>query len=467
MRRLELFFLVIRVPLDFLAIFGAALAAYFLRFGTIYADIRPATQIISFSNYVLIAILVSAIWVGLLAASGLYSRQGYKFFEEVFKITVSISTGFALVVFFLFFQREFFASRFILLAGWILAIVFVAISHAGLRATIRILHRRGLRLRRAIIIGSGRSAQILKQTFDAHPEFGIKIAATLHSHIDFDPRSSNIDEIIYAADTWDEAVFESLARVAEDKHLTFKYAADFYNGSRASIEVTALSGIPLVELKKTPLEGWGALSKRIVDILLSFFLLVLLSPPLLLIALAVKLTSAGPVIFRNIRVGQYGGEFETLKFRTMYAERSIGPQFPNSEKNLEVERELIVRQGIKNGPVYKIKNDPRVTPVGKFLRRTSLDELPQLWNVLRGEMSLVGPRPHQPREVEQYSREQKKIFLIKPGITGLAQISGRSDLSFDEESRLDLYYMEHWSHSLDLTILLRTLAAVLRKKGAY
>lgn len=467
MRRSEIFFLVVRAPLDFLAIFLAALAAYFLRFGTVFADWRPATQIISFGNYVIVSLAVALIWVGIIALSGIYAHSRAKFFEEVFKIIVSISTGFALVIFLLFFRREFFASRFILLAGWILSIFFIVLAHGGLRATIRILHSHGLRLRRAIIVGSGKSAQILKETFDAHPEFGIKVAATAHSHMDLDKELSDIDEIIYAADTWDEQVFGALSALAEDKHFSFKYAADFYNGSRASIEVTALSGVPLVERKYTPLEGWGAFSKRSADICLSFLLLILLVPLLAVIAFFVKLTSRGPVIFKNVRVGQFGKNFETLKFRTMIASRSIGPQFPNSEKNLEFERELIAKQGIKNGPVYKIKNDPRVTSVGRFLRRTSLDELPQLWNVLKGEMSLVGPRPHQPREVEQYSREQKKIFLIKPGITGLAQISGRSDLSFEDESRLDMYYMEHWSQTLDLTILFRTLWTVIRRKGAY
>lgn len=466
MRRLELFFLVARVPLDFIAISLAALVAYFLRFGTVFADWRPATQIISFNNYLIVSLFVSAVWVGILAASGLYGTSRLKFFNEIFKIIVSLSAGFAAVIFFLFFRREFFASRFILLAGWILAVIFVVFSHLIMRAVRKYLYRRGVGLRRAALVGSGRIAGILLESFKAHPELGVFIAFNFPELSD-ENFATDIDEIIYADEHWDEDAFSRIAKVAEKHHLSLKYAADFWKGPRASVDITALFGIPLVELKKTPLEGWSRVVKRVFDVTVSALLLVLLSPFLLLMALAIKLGSEGPIIFKNTRVGQYGRSFGTLKFRTMKSEFCIGPQFPNSEGALRYEAELIGKQGIKNGPVYKIKNDPRVTPIGRFLRATSIDEMPQLWNVLRGEMSLVGPRPHQPREVENYADGQKRVFLIKPGLTGLAQISGRSDLSFEEESRLDIYYMEHWRLSFDLIILAKTVLAVLRGKGAY
>lgn len=466
MRRLELFFFVARVPLDFIAIAAAALSAYFLRFGTVFADWRPATQIISFNNYLIVSLLISAAWIGILALSGIYGTSRLKFLNEIFKIIVSLSTGFAAVIFFLFFKREFFASRFILLAGWLLAIVFVVLLHLLMRSVRKYFYRRGIGLRRAALIGSGRTAEILFNSFKLHPELGVAIAFNF-AQISDDGFVGEIDEIIYADEKWNAEVFSRIARLAEDRHLSLKYAADFWSGPRSSVDITALFGIPLVELKKTPLEGWPRVVKRIFDIIVSTFFLILLSPFLLLIALAVKLGSEGPVIFKNPRVGQYGKIFNTLKFRTMKAEFCIGPQFTNSEETLRYEAELIGKQGIKDGPVYKIKNDPRVTVFGRFLRAASLDELPQLWNVLRGEMSLVGPRPHQEREVEKYAPEARRVFLIKPGITGLAQISGRSDLSFEEESRLDIYYMEHWRLSLDLVILFKTIFAVLRKKGVY
>ena len=180
----------------------------------------------------------------------------------------------------------------------------------------------------------------------------------------------------------------------------------------------------------------------------------------------VMIETGGPVLYRNERVGYKGVTFATLKFRTMLQKYCIGPQFKNSKDALAFEQQLIKEQNTKEGPLYKIKNDPRVTAVGRILRRLSIDELPQLFNVLGGSMSLVGPRPHQPREVEQYERHHKAVHDIRPGITGLAQISGRSDLSFEEEIRLDTFYMEHWSLLMDFIIVLKTPFILLRKRKA-
>lgn len=159
--------------------------------------------------------------------------------------------------------------------------------------------------------------------------------------------------------------------------------------------------------------------------------------------------------------------FKVYKFRSMRANLSVGDQFGDQKAALELEEKLIRERGIKPGPVYKIKNDPRVTRIGGFLRRFSIDELPQLFNVLVGDMSLVGPRPHQPREVEKYERHHRRVLMIRPGITGLAQVSGRSDLSFDDEVRLDMFYIENWTPLMDLAILLKTPFTVFSRKGAY
>jgi lipopolysaccharide/colanic/teichoic acid biosynthesis glycosyltransferase len=168
----------------------------------------------------------------------------------------------------------------------------------------------------------------------------------------------------------------------------------------------------------------------------------------------IKATSRGPVIFRQTRVGRDGEEFVVHKFRTMHVDA-------------EARLTELKRHNDASGPLFKMRSDPRVTPVGRWLRRFSLDELPQLWNVLKGEMSVVGPRPPLPREVEHYEDEARRRLLVKPGVTGLWQVSGRSDLSWDDSVRLDLYYVENWSPLLDLVILVRTLVAVVRGTGAY
>ncbi|MFH1427087.1 MAG: sugar transferase, partial [Patescibacteria group bacterium] len=187
---------------------------------------------------------------------------------------------------------------------------------------------------------------------------------------------------------------------------------------------------------------------------------VIFSPVLFLVALIIKLDSKGPVIYKNERVSR-AGTFNLYKFRSMKIQHCVGKEY-GDQTALNYEKELISSQNTKAGPVYKIKEDPRLTRVGKFIRRWSLDELPQFYNVLIGNLSLIGPRPHQAREVEKYEHHHKGVLTIKPGLTGLAQISGRSDLGFEEEVKLDTYYIENWSLLFDLAILLRTPLAVFK-----
>ena len=196
-------------------------------------------------------------------------------------------------------------------------------------------------------------------------------------------------------------------------------------------------------------------------------MLVITSPITIVSSIIILIESGSPILFHNERIGEHRKKFNVLKFRSMKKEFCVGKQFNNQTEALEFEKKLIEQQGIKEGPVYKIKNDPRVTNFGKFIRKWSIDEFPQFINVIIGNISLVGPRPHQPREVEKYKKHHQKIFEIKPGITGLAQISGRSDLEFDDEAKLDIFYIENWSPRLDLYILLKTLFVVFAKKGAY
>jgi len=197
-----------------------------------------------------------------------------------------------------------------------------------------------------------------------------------------------------------------------------------------------------------------------------FFLLIITSPILIASAIIILVESGWPIIFKNTRVGESGKKFETYKLRSMFQKHSIGKQFKNREQALKFEKQLIKNQNTKKGPLYKIKNDPRITKFGRLIRRWSVDEFPQFINVIKGDMSLVGPRPHQPREVENYELHHKKAHTVRPGITGLAQISGRSDLSFEEENRLDIFYIENWSLLMDIAILMKTPWAVLKRRKA-
>jgi exopolysaccharide biosynthesis polyprenyl glycosylphosphotransferase len=221
------------------------------------------------------------------------------------------------------------------------------------------------------------------------------------------------------------------------------------------VHVSPVEGLPLMWVDQPRFTGVRRLVKRAVDLFGSLLLLALAAPFLVLLALAVRFTSRGPAIYRSVRTGQDGRAFNVYKFRSMYVDAD------------QRRAELILLNESDGGMLFKIREDPRVTPVGRFLRKFSLDELPQLFNVLCGSMSLVGPRPPLPDEVERYNPHVHRRLLVKPGMTGLWQVSGRSDLSWDESVRLDLYYVENWSLTLDLAIIARTIWAVARSRGAY
>ena len=243
-------------------------------------------------------------------------------------------------------------------------------------------------------------------------------------------------------------------RLCERLGTSFKLVPDLYELSLSRIDMEAIEGIPLIGIKQASINYTQRIVTRVVDIVVAILLLVLGLPFWLCIALAIRLTSSGAIVYKQTRIGKNGRPFKVYKFRTMYK---------NAEDGLA---DLLARNEAQ-GPLFKIKDDPRVTAVGKFLRRTSFDEFPQLLNVIKGEMSLVGPRPPLPHEVVQYEEWQKGRLAIKPGMTGLWQVRGRSDISFDEGVLMDLYYIENWSLRLYFQILLRTIPAVLFSRGAY
>jgi len=209
----------------------------------------------------------------------------------------------------------------------------------------------------------------------------------------------------------------------------------------------------LIEIRGTPLDGWGKVYKRVFDFIISLLLIIILSPIFLILGIIIKSSSRGSIFVALPRVGVKGKIFKTYKFRSMIKGAH------------QLKSKMMAYNERIDGPLFKMKNDPRVTKFGGWLRRTSLDELPQLFNVLKGEMSLVGPRPHEPEEVSKYQRGYKKLLTVKPGITGMAQVSGRSNLLFAEEAKLDVFYIENWSLLLDLIILSKTPIAIFKKEA--
>lgn len=460
MKRTDLLFAALLVPLDFAALWLAGWTAYSLRFSHI-SGILPAATAIPFRPYLGIIAIVAAVWVGILAIAGVYAVRQRPLSAELGRIFLGASTSVLLIIVTIFFRREFFTSRFIILAGWVLGVLFVWFVHILVRSIQRALLRRGLGVRSIVVFGNDATTNNLLVAFRAHPVLGFRVVQHfpdigLESLEKFDMllAQGDIDEAWIADPTIPKPQTLQLYDRCSTSNVVFKYAADIFDTQAGNIDIHDVAGVPVIEIKRTPLDGWGRILKRVVDLVGAVILIAILAIPCLLVAVMIKLDSAGPVFMRLDRVGQGQKKFRLWKFRSMVRDAQI------------LKPQLVEQNERGDGPLFKIKNDPRITRVGRFIRRTSIDELPQLLNVVTGDMSLAGPRPHEPEEVARYEKLHKKLLAIKPGMTGMAQISGRSNLTFEDEVKLDLYYIEHWSLGLDLQIMLRTPAAVLNTRNA-
>ena len=352
----------------------------------------------------------------------------------------------------------------------------LALSLTARYAARKVLHRRqahGRNLRHVIVVGSHASAQQLKWRLDREPYCGMKvIGVCLPQGFAIDMSSLGVpvlgdlkdvaavvrrihcDAIAVTADgATRDNYLRALSWALEGTGVEMLVDPGLVEVAGPRMHIRPLMGVPLLHIQEPHFTGWRRLVKRTFDLLLTTVGLVFIIPVMLVIGLAIKLQDGGPVIFRQRRIGRGGETFTMLKFRSMVIDAE------SRKANL-----MVVNEG--KGGLFKLRHDPRVTPVGKFLRDFSLDELPQLFNVLQGSMSLVGPRPHLGAELEQMPIEAKRRCLVTPGLTGLWQVSGRSDLAGDEAVRLDLRYVENWSLTMDVLILWKTVSAVLRRAGA-
>jgi len=372
-----------------------------------------------------------------------------------------------------FFFRPFRYSRLIFFYAGVLITLFLGLSRLVKRMVRRHLRRRGLGVDRLLIVGAGEIGRTVMRNIVAHPALGYHIVGFVDdapekggtdigrfkalgstANIPRLVKEMAIDEVIITLPWMYHRKIVSIIAQCEREKVRVRIVPDIFQMTLSHLDVEDLGGVPMIGVKEVTITRAQQLTKRTIDIVLSSVGLVLLLPLFLLLAVAVKLDSSGPVFFRQIRVGKGERLFACFKFRSMHE----GADAKKSElRNLNE----------ADGVFFKIRNDPRITRVGRFLRRTSLDELPQLFNVLMGHMSVVGPRPAPPDEVQRYLAWHKRRLEVPPGMTGLWQVSGRSELTFDEMVLLDLYYIENWSPLLDLQIMLRTLPTVITGEGAY
>jgi exopolysaccharide biosynthesis polyprenyl glycosylphosphotransferase len=326
---------------------------------------------------------------------------------------------------------------------------------------------------RAVIVGAGEVGRTVMRAMVAHPDLGYEIVG----FVDDDPAKGTtdigrfkglgsldnlavlvqdeaIDEVIITLPWQYHRKIMAIMAQCERENVRARIVPDLFQMTLSRMTITEMAGIPLIGVRQVHISPFTRLMKRAVDVAFSLLVLIFTAPLMGLIAMAIKLDSPGPVLFRQGRMGKGGKPFTVCKFRSMM----IGA---------DEQKELLRDLNEADGPIFKIKDDPRVTRLGRWLRRFSLDELPQFYNVLRGDMSIIGPRPPLPEEVTQYQPWHMRRLEIAPGITGLWQVSGRSELPFDEMALLDIYYVEQWSPALDLKILLRTVPTILFGDGAY
>lgn len=467
MKRSELFFTFLQIPIDLAMIVASFAIAYWLR---TYFEFVPIIYVEPLFDYLKFVVITLPIWLTVFVFAGLYSiksRNGR--LEELGKIIVGVSAAVAILLAWLFLSRTFFFSRLIVVYVWFIAIFMMIVGRSFIHFLQRFLYRWGIGIHRVMILGENSSSRFIIFELKNNKNLGYKIVKIIDENgidkLDKIIQRLSIDEIIVANPHIGSNKISKILEFCRLHQLSFKMTPDLFLVRSSHVDIKTLAGVPMLEFRRTPLDGWGRIIKRIGDLIGSLLLLIILSPILILTALLVKLTSKGPILFSQERVGFQNKPFSFLKFRSMGIEYCTGRNY-GGKKADEVLRKLN-KYNEADGPVFKIKNDPRLTPIGKILRRTSVDELPQLLNVLRGQMSLVGPRPPLPEEVAKYNNYQRQRLGVKPGITGLWQVSGRSDLNFDEWVKLDVYYIEHWSLWLDFQIFLKTILVVLRGRGAY
>ena len=469
----------IRMITDVLIVVIGFSIAYWLRYTVeLGGPVLPEAQqpLSYFRN---IVVLLAILTIIVLQVRGLYRMPRWAtLLDEALVLSGGVVISTAIVVLYAFFL-QFSPSRAMFIIAPIVIIAMLITKRVIVRFVRERFWLRGIGVDRVIVVGAGQAGQRLMQWLLGQPQLGYQVVGFVDdgpTEVDLAiatqrrvirpqhlGRSADvgaivvrerIDEVIIALPPTQHEQMVWIMEQCRECDVEFKLVPDLFELAMDQVHIHEVAGLPLIGLKSAKIAGWNYFVKRAMDIAISTVVLIGLSWLFLLFALLIKLDSSGPVFFRQERVGRNGRRFMCFKFRTMV-------------QDAEMKKAELQNMYGDHPFFFKDKNDPRRTRVGKFLRRSSLDELPQFFNVFLGEMSFVGPRPGVPAEVSRYDEWHRDRLLVTPGLTGLWQVSGRSNLTFDEMVRLDLYYAEHWSPWLDIKIMLRTLPAVLTGRGAY
>ncbi len=464
------FFLVIG---DFLALMGAFVSAFILR---VTLDNRP-TVLIGSHEYLKIFLLLLPFWLIIFALLGLYNKNTYENrFSEFGRLIIGSFIGILFVISYSYITNTpIFPARLVTVYGFLLALCFMLLFRTLARAIRRSLFAYGLGVNSVLIVGDTQITDELIRSIKNTHVSGYQVVGVVskkgRSDTDiavfrsFDeaveklknkPLHSIIQTELYAA-TEDNS---EILTFAQENHVAYRFVPGNSELFVGNIEVDLFQSIPVIAVHQTALVGWGRIVKRLFDIVVGSIGLVVALPFMSIIAVMIKLFDPGPVFFRQERLGRFGGRFKIFKFRTnKMAYNGLLPE----EAFAKMGKPELAIKFRKNGDF--LAHDPRFSRLGVFLRKSSLDELPQLINVVRGDISLVGPRALVPRELDKYDKKNL-ILSVKSGMTGLAVISGRKSISFEERRKLDLYYVQNWSFWNDIVILAKTISIVLFHRGA-
>lgn len=466
----------VTIVTDILLINLAFLMAYVARY--VWQWFRPVLFLEPYRDYLGQQLVLTVLLALAYRYTGVWRRRrGELWLDEVARIITATAAGIMLMMAVTFFLQPSPFSRLLIFWALLFIVLFISVSRLLRRWTLAVLYRRGIGVDRALVVGAGETGRSLVQTLLARPDLGFSVVGYLDNGRGEDaglgriPRLGDYSELEkhLTAHAQVHTVFITLPgsmqaqllkllQVCQQNEVRALVVPDLLQLSLNRVEFTNMAGVPLLGVRDMAAFGHISRAGRMLKRALDLAIIVLFSLPTLLvmgvIALGIKLDSPGPIFYASPRVGREGRQFMMYKFRSMVA---------GADEQKESLREL----NEADGPLFKIKDDPRQTRAGRLIRRLSLDELPQLYNVLLGQMSLVGPRPPLPEEVEQYKPWHHQRLAVVGGMTGLWQVSGRSDLSFDELCLLDIYYIENWTLGLDVRILLQTIPRLLSGKGAY
>lgn len=459
---------------DFFMVGMAFLLAYMFRFYSDFPLFQPDITPV-YDLYRNLSLLLNPLWAAIFFGLGLYNRRnllgGTQEYSLVFKAT---SLGIMSVIIFSFFKTDFILARGWLLVAWIFAFLLVSTGRFTIRRVVYSLRKRGYFLSSALIVGANEEGQSLAQQLIGWQTSGLLLlgfvddnvepGTAVHGQLQCLGNTNHLDEFIEKYGI-EEMIISTSAMTRNEMLRIFKkyglidglnlrLSSGLFEIITTGLEVKEMACTPLVRVQKVRLTGVDGLLKFALDYAITIPGLIAIAPILLALAIIVKLDSPGPIIYKRRVMGINGRVFNAYKFRTM---RMNGDEILAQHPELQAE----LAQN------HKLKNDPRITRVGHFLRKSSLDELPQLFNVLKRDMSLVGPRMISPAEMEKYNDWGLNLLTVLPGITGLWQVSGRSDISYDERVQLDMYYIRNWTIWLDIQLLLQTIPAILKGRGAY